>query len=220
MAFNTDTIKVVGLDLDQTLYPKSPEIDQAIQGYIYEKIAEHKGCPIDAAQKLFSDLYREGKGQSGSQTLATLGIPRPKEIVQEALENADIAKFLVPDIRTHQLLQELREKFLALDLITGSFERVTNAKLAKIDVKRDQFNKIITGETDKSNGSAFRLWLAHYPDLQPHNFLYIGDREKTDFVIPNEMGIQTILVNIRTPNLEIDCLQLSSFHDLRKYLLT
>lgn len=219
MSFNTNQTKVIGFDLDQTLYPKSPEIDKAIQGYIYERIAQHKTCSVEEARKLFSDLYQEGRGQSGSQTLVTLGIPRAKEIIQEALENADIAQFLAPDPKTQMLLHKLRQKFKALDLITGSFEHVAFIKLTKIGIRRDLFTKIITGEIAKSDGSAFRAWLELYPSLEPHNFLYIGDREKSDYYIPKKLGIETVLVNIKTPNPEVTCLQLPTIHDLEDYLI-
>ena len=59
-----------------------------------------------------------------------LGIPRASEIVQEALERADIASFLTPDLQTLELLKKLRRKYEAIDLITGS--NLSNA-ISKMD---------------------------------------------------------------------------------------
>ena len=91
-----DEIKAIGFDLDQTLYPKSPEVDEAIQGYIYKRIAEVKGCSLAEGERLFKQHY---PNLSGRETMIELGIPRAAEIVQEALENADLTPFLKPDFR-------------------------------------------------------------------------------------------------------------------------
>lgn len=212
-------IKVIGFDLDQTLYPKSPKIDEAIQSYIYEKIASHKGCNLDHARKLFTDLYQGGKGLTGSQTLTALDIPNPKEIVQEALENADIAEFLVPDSEVLELLTLIKNHYQHMDLITGSILAIAKNKLAKLAIPITIFDQVITGEIAKSDGSAYREWLKRYPDLKPEQFLYIGDREKSDYCVPQELGMPSILVNIRIPNNEIACLQLSSLKAIKNYLL-
>lgn len=216
--FSASDIRIVGFDLDQTLYPKSPEIDQAIQVYLYERIAEHRKCTLEEAKKLFDNLYQEGRGSTGTQTLRILGVPRAKELVQEALERADIAKFLTPNPKTHKLLLSIRKKFKAVDLITGSTKAIAEAKLSKIAINRDLFNRVITGEVAKSDGSAFRQWLENYPDSKPSEFLYIGDREKTDHFIPKAFGIKTALVNITKPNPALDCPQLSTLHELEEYL--
>ncbi len=212
-------IKVIGFDLDQTLYPKSPKIDEAIQSYIYRKIADHIGCSIEHAQELFTDLYQGGKGLSGSQTLTKLGIPNPKEIVQEALENADIAEFLLPDIEVINLLNKLKQKYQHIDLITGSIRHVAEKKLKKLNIPLSLFDQIITGEVGKSDGSSYREWLKNYPQLEPEQFLYIGDREKSDYWIPKDLGICCALVNITSPNSAVSCLQLKSLSIIEQYLL-
>lgn len=213
-------IKVIGFDLDQTLYPKSPEIDTAIQGYIYEKIADHKKIPIEEAEKLFCDLYQNGNGLSGRKTLLTLGIPRSEEIVQEALENADIDKFLSPNPDVLNFLQRLKEKYSYIDLITGSNKKVTEKKLNKLHISEKYFNNIITAsDASKSDKSAFIKWLSYYPKFQPKNFLYIGDRSSTDYTIPKEMKMESILVHVKDTNPLFHCIQLSNFLELEKILL-
>lgn len=212
-------IKVIGFDLDQTLYPKSPKIDEAIQGYIYQKIAEHSGCSNEEARKLFTDLYQGGKGLSGSQTLTSLGIPNPKEVVQEALENADIAEFLLPDGEILDLLNKLKQKYEHVDLITGSIQPVAEKKLKKLNIPLSLFDQVITGEVGKSDGSSYHKWMSFYPNLIPEQFLYIGDREKSDYWIPKDLGIHSMLVNIAAPNNEINCLQLADLKSITNYLI-
>lgn len=217
-------IKVIGLDLDQTLYPKSPKIDEAIQVYIYEKISAHKNCSLKDAEKLFKDLYKDGNGLSGTKTLKELGIPDAGDIVQEALENADIAEFLAPNDEVLELLNKLKEQYVNIDLITGSNRGNAYQKMEHLNIPKEIFSNIITGETaSKSDGSAFELWMSYYKDISPEEFLYIGDRPFSDYFAPKELGINAILVNVPEKKAGSDniitCPQLSSLKDLKNYLL-
>ena len=213
-------IKVIGFDLDQTLYPKSPEIDKEIQSYLYQKIAVHKKTDLVVAEKLFSELYQNGNGLSGRQTLEKLGLPGADSLVQEALENANIIDLINPNTDLNQLLIELKNNYKNLDIITGSNQIQVQKKLSKLEISKNLFNNIIDGDqTSKSTGSAYRLWLSLYPELLPKHFLYIGDRASTDYLRPKELGINAILVNIKKPDPSIPCQQLESFIELREYLI-
>lgn len=215
-------IKIIGFDLDQTLYPKSPEIDREIQSYLYEKISEMRKVTLPEAKKLFDDLYQDGKGLSGSQTMAKLGFPQVQagEMVQTALENADIAKFLVPDPRIINLLKNLKNKYRHIDLITGSGKGNTQKKLDKLGIPLETFSNVITADgASKSDLSAFNLWLSFHPNYKPENFLYIGDRASSDHEKPKIVGVKSILVNIRKKDPNVDCLQLQSILEIEKYLL-
>lgn len=220
MKNNYTDIKVIGFDLDQTLYPKSSKIDEMIQGYIYETIAQHKDISVENAKILFSDLYKNGNGLSGRKTLIELEIPNAADIIQEALENADIASVLEPDTTVNLLLKNLNQKYKNIDIITGSNNKQTKEKLGALSIHADIFNYIIADEdASKSDGEAYHLWMSHYKKLTPENFLYIGDRVSTDYDVPSQLGIQTILVNIEKPEEVIDVLQLKDISKLREYLL-
>jgi len=215
-------VKVIGFDLDQTLYPKSPEIDTAIQNYLYEKIAELRQINLSEAKKLFDGLYQSGRGLSGSKSMIVLGFPegRAKDIVQEALENAPIAKFLTPNTTILSLLTELKQKYESIDIITGSNQSNAAIKMQKLSLPTYLFSHIITADdASKSDYSAFKLWFSFYPKLEPQNFLYIGDRVSSDYEKPRELGIQSILVNIKTPDEGVDCPQLPSLQSIKAYLL-
>lgn len=215
-----DQIKVIGFDLDQTLYPKSPDIDTAIQVYLYHKIADHLHVSLSEAKKLFKDLYREGRGLSGSQTLLALNIPNSKNSIQEALEKADIIKFLKPNKTINQLLKDLKNKYNNIDILTGSNLSITLSKLKHLEIDPSLFTYIITADdSSKSNSDAYKDWLLKYPEFKPEDFLYIGDRPKTDHFIPKQLGIETILVNQKETNSEVDCLQLSSLLEIKNLLI-
>ena len=81
----------------------------------------------------------------------------------------------------------------------------------KLDIDTELFTHIITKDDgSKSDLSAFHIWFTYYPDYKPENFLYIGDRAGTDYEKPKELGIKSILVNIKIPDQSVDCIQLPS----------
>ena len=214
-------IKVIGFDLDQTLYPKSPEIDQAIQIYLYREISKFLNIKTEKAKRLFSNIYKNGKGLSGSKTLIKLGFSegRARNMVQEALENANIANFLEPNKEVEDLLEKLKSKYVSLDILTGSNTKNALLKIAHLKIPTNTFSHILTADhASKSDLSLYQMWLDLYPQLKPENFLYIGDRVLSDFEKPKELRIRSILVNINEPDLKIDCLQLKSLVEIENYL--
>ncbi|OGI88081.1 hypothetical protein A2995_01910 [Candidatus Nomurabacteria bacterium RIFCSPLOWO2_01_FULL_33_24] len=220
MIYYKNVIKIIGFDLDQTLYPKSPEVNELIQIYLYKKISEIKKVSLLKAKKLFGDLYKNGRGLSGSQSLKVLGIPAAQNKIQEALEKADLSKFLVKDKKVINLLEKLKNKYKNIDLITGSNFKNAKDKLEKLGLKEKIFSHIISKDNfSKSDQSAYKFWLSQYPNKKPNEFLYIGDQLMSDYLIPKEMGIESILVNVDEKIKSINCPQLTSLLDIKKYLL-
>ena len=213
-------IRVVGFDLDQTLYPKSPLIDEMIQSYLYEKIATHRNVSLEVAKNLFDERYCAGSGMSGSQTLRNLGLTNGSDLVQEALEHANIASVLSPDIETNKLLNQLSAKYEGVDLITGSNMRQTILKLNALGIPLDTFSHILSADDgSKSSGDNFHIWLTLYPHLSPNQFLYVGDRPRTDHEIPSALGIRTALVYVKTLDPTIQCQQYTFTTELLSKLL-
>lgn len=213
-------IRVIGFDLDQTLYPKSPEIDEKIQKYLYEKISEQRDVPLAEAKRLFEERYRGGSGMTGSETLRDLGLANASELVQEALERADIAGSLHPDPDTNRLLADIRAAYDGLDLITGSNRVQTKKKLDALGLSLASFTHVLTADdATKSTGDSYRLWRAAYPHLTADRFLYIGDRVRSDHEIPSALGIRTALVYIREADPALRTLQVKDISSLRSLLL-
>lgn len=211
-------IKVIGFDLDHTLYRGSKETNRVIQEYIFAKIAVHLKVGAEEAGKMFGELYQDGKGLSGRKTLIELGIPNAGEIIQEALERADIASTLSEDPGLLALLKRLKERYLYLDIVTGSSLKQTLQKLAALGVPESMFSNCITDEVAvKSDGDAYRHWLGLY-DYPAESFLYVGDRPDTDGRIPAALGIQIILVNVKEKDPSLPFPQLPSLEELEKYL--
>lgn len=215
MKNNYTNIKVIGFDLDQTLYPKSTKIDAKIQEYIFEKISEHRQVSLEKAETLFAGLYKNGEGLSGRKTLIELGIPNASDIIQEALENADIASVLEPNPLVNSLLEQLKEKYKNIDIITGSNKKQTTKKLEALSIPEDLFTYIIADEdASKSDGKAYQLWMSYYNGLNPNEFLYVGDREGPDHEVPSSLGIKTVLVNVQEEKNDLKIPQLEKFQDI------
>lgn len=212
-----EDIQIIGFDLDQTLYPKSPEIDDRIQETINIEISKKLNITIKQASTTFKTKYAQLG--SGRRTLIQLGFTpeQAQTIVQNALDTADILDYLRPVPETIKLLQELHTKY-KLDLITGSNKELTHKKLKHLQIPTTLFGTIITGETSKYDGTAYKQWMALYPELQPNNFLYIGDRKPTDSDMPASLGINTILVNVQKKEPEVKVPQLETVQELREIL--
>jgi len=152
-----------------------------------------------------------------------LGIPNARNIVQEALERADIDKFLAPNQDVHKLLYDLKKHFGSLSLLTGSNKPIAMKKLLKLEIDPSLFDFVITGETPKSDGTAFKQWLEHFqtkdPSLAPEEFLYVGDRVSTDVDMPATLGIKSVLVNVTKKKEAITVPQFASLLELRTFLL-
>lgn len=214
---NIGKIKVVGFDLDHTLYQKLPEIDRAIQRQLFPLIAKANNCSEERAKKLFDDLYASGKVATATKALEALHVKNAAFHLQSALENVDIGAYLKPDQTVINLLKKIASRF-KIDLITGSSKRNTHKKLSALDINPALFGHIITSDTHtKVDGSAFRHWLSQYTH-KPEHFLYVGDRASSDHEVPAKLNMQSILVNIDKPNEEHRCLQLPRLHDLADVL--
>lgn len=212
-------IKAIGFDLDQTLYPKSPEIDTAIQKYIYKKIAKHKNCSLDDAEYSFKQYY---PAISGRKTLIKLGIPNAAGVVQEALERADLTPWLKPNPEVLKMIKELKAKYGHISLITGSHESICMKKLKALELPRDLFDLVICADIPKSDGSAYRKWIQEVkrkmPEAEADNLLYIGDRYSTDVEVPQKMGINAVLVNV-AENKELNVPQFSTLLEAKDLLV-
>lgn len=211
---------VIGFDLDHTLYPKSKKIDEKIQSYLYGKIAENKKITLSKARSLFDERYKNGSGTSGGQTLRDIGIENGSEIIQEALENADISSMLTPDKNVNSLISQIVSKYKNVDLITGSNMHQTHIKLNALDIPLKTFSHIITADDgSKSNGDNFKKWLSLYPSYNPKHFLYIGDRARLDCDVPSALGIHTALVYVKEVDEKLPCTQYHSLVDTLQDLL-
>src|SRR3990170_2312167 len=91
------SIKAVGFDLDNTLYPKDPNIDSRVKREVSKKILEKKPeliC-IEEAEEYCEKRYKKLK--SRVKVLEEVGFINPKKVMYKCMLNADIPSLLKPN---------------------------------------------------------------------------------------------------------------------------
>lgn len=192
-------IKVVGFDLDGTLYPTTPEIQERIRGKIAEKIAAACGIDVKKARIVFDEKYE--RFLSGSKTLDEIGREygadfSNREVVQEAVEEANILDLIDENPRLVGMLQRL-SGHRELDLLTSSEENLALQKLGRIGLSRYFFRFFLTKKQgSKTTGEKYKLWLSKrvFVPFAPEEHLYVGDNERQDVDIPGALGIRTCVI--------------------------
>lgn len=189
-------IEIIGLDLDNTLYPSTPEIQKRIRTTIHKKISLVFDIELERAENLFENYYSEL--MSGSKTIEEIaeifGKKDYPDIIQESLEEVDILDLIYSNPKLGDMLSRLKTK-RELDLLTGSPKKLTLKKLKKLGIKYNTFENIFAHNNDlsKSTGDLYKLWISTRRK-NPEYFLYIGDNPKQDIDVPKKLGIKTCFI--------------------------
>lgn len=189
----------VGFDIDQTMYPINPEIDEIIQIKFAEKILErNSGLKDIIAAREYSERRYSETG-SRSIVLKEAGYANPDEIFEilhNCLANANLIRLIKRDNKLQDILEKIKQKY-ELFLITNNPEDIALLKLNKLGIDENFFKIKCYGDTvrgmKKSDGSLFRYFLekSHY---EPSQHLYIGDNHKADIIPAKNLGMKTISV--------------------------
>ena len=145
-----------------------------------------------------------------------MGILNGGELVQEALENADILSALQPDEILRDILRACDEHYV-LFLITGSPETAANKKLVALGIDNALFRiRLYAGaEVQRHDGSAFEP-VARELGTSLDRLLFVGDREKVDILPAKACGVSTAIVNATSKHATY---QLRSIYDIANVLL-
>jgi len=185
-------IKVIGFDLDGTLYPLTDEIQKKIRARIYRKISSEFDISYEQARNSFELEYE--KILSGSRTIEIIAkqLNKPltkKDFVQEAIEETDVLDLIEENLKLERMLLRLKNK-KSLDLLTGSPYFGIFKKLKKLKINPNLFENIFTREDGLKYLDLYNKWIGKQ-GFCPENFLYIGDNKKQDIDIPKALGIKT-----------------------------
>lgn len=177
--------KVVCFDLDDTLYK---EIDYLTSAY--GEIAASVGHPVLVPQMVM--WYREGENvfQKLNQLLC---IETPIESYLKIYREHYPTITLSDGVE--DTLDELKHRGFILGLISDgrSVGQRNKIKALKLDRWFDDENIIISEEfgSEKTDEKNFKYFEQKYPE---HSFVYVGDNPKKDFIVPNKLGWQTIML--------------------------
>ena len=186
--------KVIGFDLDGTLYRTNEKMDNQIKEYIFMRASEMLNREYLTVRKSFDENY--SKNRSGSKSLQIIGIEtnNAKNLMQSALENINI-DFIEKDKRLIKLIKDIHEKY-KLFMITSNKKSIAIKKLDALDVDYRLFDPLISYENNlfREDMSAFR-YIAKEFRVNYNDILFVGDREQTDIIPAKKIGIKTAIVN-------------------------
>ncbi|MEK6947946.1 MAG: HAD family hydrolase [Nanoarchaeota archaeon] len=209
-------IKAVGFDLDKTLYVPFPGIDEKIQEYASLRTSIFLGLDYETTKARFGEVYNQLK--SGRRTLIELGLDnnQSENLMQDALENADIVPLLKKDERLNQMLSRISDKYKTF-LITGSREPIAQRKLEALGLSSVPFNsRLYAGsEYQRDTGEAFN-YVASVLGVTYEEMMFVGDRENVDIIPAKNLGMKTAIVNTQSKEATY---QLKTIYDLESILL-
>jgi len=213
--FNVD---YVGFDLDNTLYPLNPEIDERISMKVAEGLLEIRSDlgDINSARELLERMYKE----LGTRTLvfSRLGVKNPGELMERCLIESRAEELISPDSRLVEILTDISKRYRTF-LLTASPKKVAIPRLHKIGIEPDTFNFTIYGDNPsgavKRDGSIYRH-LLDVTGCPPESHVYIGDSLKADIIPAKNSGMKTILVGSKDENADIS---INSIHEIENLLL-
>jgi len=197
-----ENIKIIGFDLDNTLYPSTDEIQERIRRGIYERLSGELNISVKKARELFEENYNGdfAWSLSGSRTINEIGRRYDKDlserdIVQESIEKADILDLIQPNPALVNMLRRLNTKY-CMDLITSTTYDLARGKLERIGIRKDFFEYFLTASKfgRKGDGTVYEYWLRER-GVSPKAVLYVGDNKKQDIDSPKALGINTCFVN-------------------------
>ena len=191
--------KVVCFDLDDTLYKEIDFVESA-----YGEIASFVGAPklVPMMMKWFHD---------GDNVFQKLNQYTGQE--KSMAEYLTIYRNHVPNISllegVEETLDELTHRGVILGLITDGRSISQRNKIKALGMERwfEDKNIIISEEfgSEKTDERNFRCFMDLYPGFKCY---YVGDNPEKDFVVPNRMGWQTVMIkdngqNIHKQNLDL-----------------
>lgn len=207
MIENFSNIKWVGFDVDGTLYPIVPEMNERIRNKIAEKILEKKPDlkNISSARNYFEQRYKIF--HSGSKVLREVGYENSTKIMDFCQVNADIIDLIGPNPALNNIIQKLQKKY-NLYILSSSPEKLTLEKLYKIGINPELFSVKVYNDTpgcgSKSGGEAYDFILSKINCLA-ESIIHIGDSLKKDILPAKQRGMKTIAVgsNISEANVSL-----------------
>ncbi len=183
--------QVVCFDLDDTLYK---EIDFLKSGY--RKVAELVENRYHyEAQEIYERLY--SWYQNGENPFACLN--ETYRLDNPISDYLSVYRFQQPSIKLSEgvenTLNELRHRGVILGLITDGRTISQKNKINALVLDRwfEEKNIIISEEfgSEKTDERNFRYFMDLYPDCK---YCYVGDNPKKDFVAPNLLHWETIML--------------------------
>lgn len=197
-------IKVVSFDIFDTLFFRKCDLPTTvfeIMGKHQEILAkfdtastfgQYRQNAEKAARKLL--LYKEDITLDEIYTQLPLSPQERKRFQAIELETEKGLLVLNPQLqRWIQLATDASKKVILLSDMYLNSSQVEELALCKLSHRKQIFKVYMSNEckTTKATGNLF-IHAMRELELKPHELLHIGDNQRTDIVIANSFGIQTL----------------------------
>lgn len=191
-------IKIIGWDLDGTLYPNHPEVSQQITKLRNKALADK--LEIDEMLAEFEFKQIQQRVGSNTEALALCGI-NGKEFFTQIWDELDLARFIQRDEQLIKLFESLNGYHHFLLSNSNSMKHM-QTKLELIGLDIQVFDAVVdTVELDvfkpdpQAYQEAVRLMTEKLErEVTSSEILYVGDRVETDINGAKGVGMRTCLV--------------------------
>ena len=190
-------MRVICFDLDDTLYKEIDYLKSAFQEIAEYAAAHCHGCsdPVlvlaHKAYEMMLAAYREG-GNAFEALNRFLGLNLPASDYLYIYRNHKPKIALSEDVV--RMLDTLKVKGVRIGLITDGRSVQQRNKIEALGLSRwmDAEDIVISEEfgSEKPALANYAYFMERYPEC--HDFTYVGDNLKKDFIAPNHLGWQTV----------------------------
>jgi FMN phosphatase YigB (HAD superfamily) len=212
-----ENIQAVGFDLDGTLYPGVPEIDNRVRTQISQKLMGKDPSlkNIEIARSFFEKRYLEL--HSGTRILAEVGYDNASEIMDDCLARADVLDLIKPNLELFDILEKLKEKYVVY-LLTSSPKNLSLLKLEKLGINPNVFDFMFCSDfpregLSKTSGAAFD-YVIEKIGIDAKSHLFFGDRKKSDIIPAKSKGMKTVAVWKEVPEADLSIKNINQIDSL------
>lgn len=191
---------VVVFDLDDTLYPEREYMQSGFRAAAREAIAivgaATEASDLAEAMTVARDAGRNAMDEA-ADILGVIDMAEREDLIRKMVEAYRLhsPSIVLPD-DSRRLLDMLSGKGVALALITDGRSVGQRAKISALGLERyfRPDNIYISEERghDKRSMEPFAYMVHRYPEAR--GFVYVADNPEKDFLYPNIMGWQTVML--------------------------
>lgn len=185
-------LKFLVWDLDGTLYPPVPELEETINSEVLKALASSLDCSEVEATAYYSDKKKQLK--SSTRVLNSAGIDG-HDFFTKLWQKLPLDQYIKPNPKLQKLFASSQQFTHVLHTNSNTLE-VVKLKLNCLGLSIDNFSSILVfprAGYQKPDQEAFEMILETTGQMA-EQILYIGDRPEVDLLPAKKVGLHTVLV--------------------------
>jgi putative hydrolase of the HAD superfamily len=191
-------IMAVIFDLDDTLISEKEYIRSGFK-VVSSKISQNYNLDSNVVYKKMIDLFKVDTKNVFNRLLDSLNIKYSSEYINNLI---DAYRSHIPDIKLYEdadyIIKYLYEKGIKLGIITDGYKITQRNKLKALNIDKYFDCVIVTDELGKEYWKPHRKSYDITKDIlgiEYEEMIYVGDNIIKDFITPNKLGINTVLIS-------------------------